>query len=98
MTEGLHQQLDTTLVTDYEDNKINTIAKTADPQTPQGQYEPGTHVVSFNNLSGIEKGYSQYKYDFDNATKDGIIYPSLDPSIFEVKFLNNDIKGNIKQY
>ena len=32
------------------------------------------------------------------AEKDGIIYPSLDPSIFEIKFLNTDIKGNIKQY
>ena len=28
-----------------------------------------------------------------NATIDGIIYPSLDPSIFEVKFPNVDIEG-----
>ena len=54
--------------------------------------------VTFKNLAGIEKGYSQYKYDFSTATKNGIIYPSLDPSIFEVKNLNSDIKGNIKQY
>ena len=29
----------------------------------------------------------------DDATIDGIIYPSLDPSIFEVKFPNVDIEG-----
>ena len=54
--------------------------------------------VVFKNLSGIEGGYSKYQYDFETAEKDGIIYPSLDPSIFEIKFLNSDIKGNIKQY
>jgi hypothetical protein len=54
--------------------------------------------VTFNNLAGIESGYSQFKYDFATATKDGIIYPSLDPSLFEVKYLDTDIKGKIKQY
>ena len=54
--------------------------------------------VTFNNLAGIESGYSQFKYDFETATKDGIIYPSLDPSLFEVKYPDTDIKGKIKQY
>jgi len=54
--------------------------------------------VELKNLVGAENGYSKYKYDFKTATKDGIIYPSLDPSIFEIKFPNSDIKGNIKQY
>ena len=54
--------------------------------------------VIFNNKSGEETGYSKFKYDFSSATKNGIIYPSLDPSIFELKFPNSDIKGNIKQY
>ena len=53
MTEGLHQHFDFAISTDYEDNKINDIADTADPLTPQGQYEPGTYVVSYNNLSNI---------------------------------------------
>ena len=34
-------------------------------------------------------------YDFTNATRNGVIYPSLDPSIFEVKFPNSDIKGKV---
>tara|TARA_Y100000114_G_scaffold31067_1_gene26635 strand:+ start:567 stop:2447 length:1881 start_codon:yes stop_codon:yes gene_type:complete len=54
--------------------------------------------VTFNNLAGIESGYSQFKYDFKTATKDGIIYPSLDPSLFEIKYPDTDIKGKIKQY
>ena len=54
--------------------------------------------VTFSNIAEEESGYSIYKYDFKTATKDGIIYPSLDPSIFEIKFPNTDIKGKIKQY
>ena len=54
--------------------------------------------VTFNNLAGVELGYSQFKYDFKTATKGGITYPSLDPSLFEVKYLDTDIKGKIKQY
>lgn len=38
-------------------------------------------------------GYSGNVYDINTATRDGIIYPSLDPSIFEIKFPDKDIKG-----
>ena len=41
------------------------------------------------------QGYSGYVYDISSATKDGVIYPSLDPSIFEVKFPNSDIQGRV---
>jgi len=54
--------------------------------------------VKINNLSGQSKGYSQYKYDIEGATKNGIIYPSLDPSIFEVRFPDIDIKGRTTTY
>jgi len=54
--------------------------------------------ISFNNINGTDVGYSQYKYDFTQATKGGIIYPSLDPSIFELKFPNSDIKGGVTTY
>ena len=52
----------------------------------------------FTNKSGTALGYSQYKYDFDGATKKGVIYPALDPSIFEIKNLNTDIKGRVTTY
>ena len=54
--------------------------------------------VVIDNKTGYEKGYSQFKYDLDNATLKGIIYPSLDPSIFEIRYPNRDIKGRVIQY
>ena len=51
-----------------------------------------------HNVAGQDLGYSPYKYDLDDATIKGIIYPSLDPSIFELRFPNQDIKGRITQY
>jgi hypothetical protein len=39
--------------------------------------------------------YSPNKYSIINATKGGIIFPPKDPSIFEVKFPNTDIRGQV---
>ena len=52
----------------------------------------------FNNLSGVANGYSEYGYDIEGATIDGVLYPSIDPSIFEVKNANQDIKGRVVSY
>jgi len=54
--------------------------------------------LTFTNKSGTALGYSQYKYDFEGATRKGVIYPALDPSIFEIKNLNTDIKGRVTTY
>ena len=54
--------------------------------------------LTFVNKSGTSLGYSQYKYDFIGATKKGVIYPALDPSIFEIKYPNTDIKGRVTTY
>jgi len=51
--------------------------------------------IKYNNKSGESLGYSKYKYDLQSATINDIIYPSLDPCIFEVKYPNVDIKGQI---
>ena len=40
-------------------------------------------------------GYSGNLYDIEAATKNGIIYPSLDPSIFELKYPGTDIEGRV---
>ena len=37
--------------------------------------------------------YSRHSYKVSEATKGKMVYPSLDPSIFEVKYPNKDIKG-----
>ena len=40
--------------------------------------------------------YSNNSYNIEAATKDKIVYPSLDPSVFEIKFPDSDIKGRAK--
>jgi hypothetical protein len=49
--------------------------------------------VMISNLCGGDGNYSPNKYNIDEATKGKIVYPSLDPCIFEVKYPNKDIKG-----
>ena len=51
--------------------------------------------VAIKNLNDTTSGYSGVVYDIAGATKNGIIYPSLDPAIFEVKYPNADIRGRI---
>ena len=43
----------------------------------------------------VGNNYSQYAYDIDAATQNQVIYPSLDPSIFEIRFPDQDIKGRV---
>jgi hypothetical protein len=54
--------------------------------------------VKFKNLYDTDFNYSGNVYDLDSATRNGVIYPSLDPSIFEVKFPNQDIRGRVVSY
>ena len=51
--------------------------------------------IQITNLVGENVGYSPYAYDINAATSANVIYPSLDPSIFEVKYPNQDIQGKV---
>jgi hypothetical protein len=51
--------------------------------------------IEISNFSGINLGYSPYSYDIKAATISNVIYPSLDPSIFEIKFPDTDIQGRV---
>jgi len=51
--------------------------------------------IDITNKSGTNSGYSQYSYDIKGATIKNIIYPSLDPSVFEVKYPTSDIQGRV---
>ena len=53
-------------------------------------------IVNKQDSTGVI--YSQYGYDIMGATKNGNIYPSLDPSIFEVRYPNTDIQGRVVIY
>jgi hypothetical protein len=60
---------------------------------------PGVRSVSKVEIINKQNGdYSPYAYDITSATRNGIIYPSIDPSIFEVRFPDNDINGRIITY
>jgi hypothetical protein len=51
--------------------------------------------IEIVNKVGVNLGYSPYAYDITGATANNVIYPSLDPSIFEVKYLDTDIQGKV---
>jgi hypothetical protein len=50
-------------------------------------------MVKFSNKVG--GNYSNFAYDIDAATQNQVIYPSLDPSVFELRYPNEDIKGRV---
>ena len=50
------------------------------------------NITVFNKAGGK---YSLNEYDVQGATKENIVYPSYDPSIFEVKYPNDDIEGRV---
>lgn len=61
-------------------------------------------VQSVNRLEIVNKyffkdgrDYKPYRYDITEATVDNVIYPSLDPCIFEIRYPEDDIVGNAKQ-
>jgi len=50
-------------------------------------------TVNITNKCGVN--YSPYAYDIPGATKNNVVYPSVDPMIFEVKYPDSDIKGRV---
>jgi hypothetical protein len=54
--------------------------------------------ISIANKVGTNLGYSEFAYDIAGATQNNVIYPSLDPMIFEVKFPNTDIQGRVVSF
>lgn len=51
--------------------------------------------INITNKTGESIGYSNNSYDINGATMSNIIYPSLDPMIFELKYPNSDIQGRV---
>ena len=58
---------------------------------------PNKELILIENKNSTFHGdtYSDNIYDMLSATKDGIVYTSVDPSIFELKFPNSDIEGKV---
>jgi len=66
-----------------------------DTNAIMGEMNSVEGVQSVPNLEFVNKiggRYANTIYDIPSATKNGIIYPSLDPMIFEIKYPNADIR------
>ena len=51
--------------------------------------------IEIINKAGTSLGYSRHAYDILGGTQNQVIYPSLDPSIFELRYPDLDIKGKV---
>ena len=70
---------------------VDGVASVVPPQEDNTQ----NSLILVENKHRISQGYSGYVYDINSATKDGIVYSSLDPSIFEIKYPDSDIQGRV---
>ena len=59
----------------------------------------GVRTVNSVELRNITEGsYSNKYYPISNAIKNKIVYPSVEPSVFEIKYPNQDIRGKVEWY
>jgi len=75
--------------------QINQPITLSDIQSKLLQIKGVQSVVKLEVVNKQGGDYSPYGYDIIGATKNGNIYPSLDPAIFEVRFPNTDIQGRV---
>jgi len=53
-------------------------------------------IINKQDITGIT--YSTLGYDIAGATRNGNVYPSADPCIFEVRYPDTDIQGRVVTY
>ena len=76
----------------YQISLIDGVASIV-PPVENNTTPPQTIVIE--NKYKLEEGYSGNFYDISSGLIDGVLYPALDPSIFEIKYPNSDIKGKV---
>ena len=75
----------------YEISLVDGVATVVPPSNSN----PNNLPIVVENKYSIAEGYSGNFYDITSALKEGVLYPSLDPSIFEIRYPNTDIKGKV---
>ncbi len=75
--------------------QINAPINISNLMTSLDQVDGVQSVVNFELSNKAGGSYSANKYNITNAIKNNILYPSLDPCIFEIKYPNNDIRGRV---
>ena len=73
-------------------NRLYQVEGVASAIPPVDDNPNSMPVIITNKWKKVD-GYSGNLYDIEAATKNGVVYPSMDPSIFEIKYPNNDIEG-----
>ena len=78
----------------YQISLVDGVAAVVPPddvdEEVSSQDRPPVQIVNKFNRA---EGYSGNLFDIKSATKGGIVYPSMDPSCFELKFPSIDIEG-----
>jgi hypothetical protein len=82
---------------DIDNMQINAPILISSCMAELDQIEGVQTVVDFGikNFYDTEEGYSGNVYDIAMATKNNIVYPSLDPCIFEIRYPDQDIRGRV---
>ncbi len=75
----------------YEISLIDGVNNVVPPE----DNNPTNQIVAIQNKFKTANGYSGNIYDIAGATRKSVVYPSLDPAIFEVKFPDLDIVGKV---
>ena len=75
----------------YELSLVDGVATVVPPK----DNNPNNLPILIENRFRAGEGYSGNYYDINSALKEGVLYPSLDPSIFELKYPNSDIEGKV---
>jgi hypothetical protein len=75
----------------YKLSLVDGVASIVPPKDDNPQNLP----ILVTNKWRTSDGYSGNIYDIDSAIKDGVLYPSMDPSIFELKYPDIDIEGRV---
>jgi len=76
----------------YELSLVDGVASIVPPiNQPENERLP----IVVKNKFETKDGYSGNVYDIKTGIIEGILYPALDPSIFEIKYPNTDIQGKV---
>ena len=75
----------------YQISLVDGVASLVPPE----DNNPNKDIIVIENKHVVAEGYSGNIYDIQSALRDGVLYPSLDPSCFEVKLPNTDIEGRV---
>ena len=75
----------------YELSLVDGVASIVAPKENNTNNLP----ILVENKYKTTDGYSGNFYDISSGLIEGVLYPALDPSIFEIKYPNADIKGKV---